>query len=82
MQIIAHGTGERVTGQNSANSESSRSYAILQINIREREASNICGIHINNKICKVKCPSQIQQLVREELMFKILINKLEWMVQK
>jgi len=29
MSVIAYGTGERVTGQNSANSESSRSHAIL-----------------------------------------------------
>ena len=41
MGIIAYGTGERVTAQNSANSESSRSHAILQINIRD--GNNIHG---------------------------------------
>jgi len=46
MQIIAYGTGERVTGKNSANNESSRSHAILQINIRE--ANNIYGINLLN----------------------------------
>ncbi|CAD8082578.1 unnamed protein product [Paramecium sonneborni] len=35
MQIIQHGQNSRVTSQNSANSESSRSHALLQINLKQ-----------------------------------------------
>jgi kinesin family protein 2/24 len=41
MNSIDRGSGVRVTGQNSANSESSRSHAILQITLRE--GNNVYG---------------------------------------
>jgi kinesin family protein 2/24 len=34
MQIIDFGSTVRITSQNSANTDSSRSHAVLQINIR------------------------------------------------
>lgn len=43
MQIIQLGQSNRVTGSNSANSESSRSHALLQINLKN-------GKHLHGKL--------------------------------
>ena len=41
MEVIEQGNAVRVTGQNSANSDSSRSHAILQISLRHQK--NLLG---------------------------------------
>lgn len=36
MEMISYGTGIRVTSQNGTNNDSSRSHAILQINLKKK----------------------------------------------